>query len=67
LLAQALRHVAGAAIVDLVRGSTLPTAVLEAAGFTAVRTFTRMHRGPLSRDDVPSAATWFAAVGPEFG
>jgi GNAT superfamily N-acetyltransferase len=67
LLAQALRHVAGAAIVDLPRGSETLATRLEAAGFAAVRTFIRMHRGPAGCGDAPGAATWFAAIGPEFG
>jgi GNAT superfamily N-acetyltransferase len=67
LLAQALRHVRGAAIVDLPRSSAMLAALLEAAGFAAVRTFTRMHRSPSGRGDAAASATWFAAIGPEFG
>lgn len=63
LLAQALRRIEGPAIVDLLRGREPLAAMLAAAGFTAVRAFTRMHRG----DAPPVAAALHAAIGPEFG
>jgi GNAT superfamily N-acetyltransferase len=62
LLAEALRHVEGPAVVDLLRGHDRLATMLAATGFAPVRAFTRMHRG-----DAPPTVGVFAAIGPEFG
>jgi GNAT superfamily N-acetyltransferase len=67
LLAQALHHVEGAAIVDLLRGRAALAGMLADAGFACVRAFTRMDRGRADRDDAARAATLFAVAGPELG